>query len=33
MLISLAETDIKLATLQTVMAALDQMYTEAMKTL
>lgn len=31
MLISLAETDIKLATLQTVMAALDQMYTDAMK--
>jgi hypothetical protein len=33
MLISLGETDIKLATLQIVMASLDQMYTDAMKTL
>jgi hypothetical protein len=33
MLISLAETDIKLATLQVVMASLDQMYVDAMKTL
>jgi hypothetical protein len=33
MLISLAETDIKLATLQTVMESLDQMYADAMKTL
>jgi hypothetical protein len=33
MLISLAETDIKLATLQTVMEALDQMYTGAMNAL
>jgi hypothetical protein len=33
MLISLAETDIRLATLQAVMASLDQMYLDAMKTL
>ncbi len=33
MLISLAETDIRLATLQTVNRSLDGMYTKAMKTL
>jgi hypothetical protein len=33
MLISLAETDIKLATLQNLMEPLDEMYTKAMKTL
>jgi hypothetical protein len=33
MLTSLAETDIKLVTLQIVMASLDQMYLHAMKTL
>jgi hypothetical protein len=33
MLISLAESDIKLATLQNLMKPLDKMYTEAMKTL
>jgi hypothetical protein len=33
MLISLAESDIKLATLQNLMKPLDEMYTEAMKTL
>jgi hypothetical protein len=33
MLTSLAETDIKLATLQVVMASLDKMYLDAMKTL
>jgi hypothetical protein len=33
MLISLAETDIKLATLQNLMVPLDEMYTKAMKTL
>ncbi len=33
MLISLAEIDIRLATLQTVMRGLDEMYTNAMKTL
>ena len=33
MLISLAESDIKLATLQDVMKPLDEMYTNAMNTL
>jgi hypothetical protein len=33
MLINLAESDIKLATLQSLMGSLDQMYTEAMKNL
>ena len=33
MLISLAETDIKLATLQTVMESLDKMYSEAMQSM
>jgi hypothetical protein len=33
MLVSLAETDIRLATLQTVMHSLDDMYTKAMKNL
>jgi hypothetical protein len=33
MLISLAETDIKVATLQNLMGPLDVMYTKAMKTL
>ena len=33
MLISLAETDIKLATLQSLMQSLDEMYTKAMKNL
>jgi hypothetical protein len=33
MLISLAETDIRLATLQSVMKSLDEMYTKAMKNL
>lgn len=33
MLISLAESDIKLATLQNIMKPLDEMYTKAMKTL
>ncbi len=33
MLVSLAETDIRLATLQTVMHSLDEMYTKAMKDL
>ena len=33
MLVSLAETDIRLATLQTVMHSLDEMYAKAMKDL
>ena len=33
MLVSLAETDIRLATIQSLMESLDEMYTKAIKTL